>query len=425
MGEKLKTVTSYLCSVVKLERSVLIYLFAWSMIGLIHLGVNSVLLNLFLKQLGFSLGFIGQLNGIGLAVWALAAIPASAVGKRIGLRTSLIAGYVLTSVGLCTFLSVTWLPRSMWEAWLIATMCLIWMGAALVVVCGTPYLMGITPAEDRSKAFTLMSALISLTAFAGSLLGGILPGLLMRLFPARLDLTGAYNAALWMCAPGYLLSALLMVKARREPAIQIAAASGIKEAAPIGILVFLGFLFGLQIGSENAVNVLLNVYFAGNLNVSNQTIGMIFAVARLMPFFISPFQPLVLNRWGAGSTLKAGYSFVAGCALLIAFLPTGAAAACGFILFSLVTSFTATARSLYGQEAVQPQWRAAVSAVSTIAGAVSGTLVGFGAGRLIEAAGFRGLFMSAAILAVLGVLMFASQRSSKPVEILESNAEGG
>ena len=38
--------------------------------------------------------------------------------------------------------------------------------------------------------------------------------------------------------------------------------------------------------------------------------------------------------------------------------------------------------------------------------AVGGSIVGFGAGRLIEMAGFRGIFLTSAILALLGVILY-------------------
>jgi MFS family permease len=406
MRKKLQAVSSYLISIVQLDRSVLLYLFAWSMIGFVHLGINAVLLNLFLKEIGFDLGFIARLSGIGLAAWALAAFPAGALGQRFGLRNTLIAGYGIVSLGLCAFLFVIWLPRPLWEAWLIVTNVIVWVAAAPVVVCGTPYLMGITPEKDRSKAFTLMSALLALTAFTGSIFAGNLPGFLIKLFPTALNLGGAYNAVMWISAPGYLLSGLLLLKARKEPAVEQVTGSTRKDGAPVGILVFLGALFGLQVGSENALGVLLNVYFSSELRVSDQVIGTVFATARLMPFFISPLQPLALNRWGSGRTMAFGYLIVAGSSLLVALISTGAAAVAGFILFSLAVSFTATARNIYGQEAVQPQWRSTVSALTTVATALSGTVVGFSAGRIIETAGFRGLFLASTVLALLSVFLY-------------------
>ena len=139
---------------------------------------------------------------------------------------------------------------------------------------------------------------------------------------------------------------------------------------------------------------------------SDTLIGTIFAIARLLPFFLSPLLPFALKRWGSGLTMSAGYLLISACAILIAFIPSPWVAAAGFILFNLAASFNGTSRNLFGQESVQPRWRTSVTAVFTIAMAAGGSIVGFGAGRLIEFAGFRGIFLSSAVLALLGVLLY-------------------
>ncbi len=65
----------YLLSIVKLDRDVLRFSFAWAMIGLIVLGINAVLMNLYVLKLGFDFSFLGNLNGSGQIVWVFAALP--------------------------------------------------------------------------------------------------------------------------------------------------------------------------------------------------------------------------------------------------------------------------------------------------------------------------------------------------------------
>jgi MFS family permease len=268
--------------------------------------------------------------------------------------------------------------------------------------------MEIAPEKDRNKAFTIQTALVALTAFLGSIAAGILPESLMRLFPG-LSEAGAFNSVLWLGVPAYLISVLLLLKTHALPTTVQEAKHALHGAAPLGLLIFLGVLFGLQIGSENAVGWFMNVYLAGDLKISNMQIGFIFAGARLLPFFFSPLQPLALNRWGSGKTMTFAYIILAACALLIAFFPSVGTAATGFILFSLAASFTSTARTLFGQELVQPRWRTAVAAVLTVSLAAGGSLAGFGAARLIPAAGFRGLFLGSAVLSLLIILLYAAR----------------
>jgi MFS family permease len=396
----------YLLSITKLDRDVLRFSFAWGMIGLIVLGINAVLMNLYVLKLGFDFSFLGNLNGSGQIVWVFAALPAGFIGSRFGLRNSLIAGYVAVIIALACFLSVGWLPQTAWAPGLLLSNGLLGIGAALILVNAVPYLMAIASEQDRNLAFTFMSALMALMAFLGSLAAGILPGFLMSLFSGRMTEAGAYNAVMWLAIPAYLGSVLLLLKSRPDPPVVKETIGVSREAAPIGILIFLGILFVVQLGSENALQMFLNVYLADDLLVSDALIGTIFAVARLLPFFLSPILPFALRRWGSGLTMSAGYLLISVCAILIALIPSPWVAAAGFILFNLAASFNGTARNLFGQESVQPRWRTSVTAVFTIAIAIGGSIVGFGAGRLIELAGFRGIFLSSAILALLGVLLY-------------------
>ena len=214
------------------------------------------------------------------------------------------------------------------------------IGAALILVNAVPYLMAIASEKDRNLAFTFMSALMALMAFLGSLPAGILPGFLISLFSGRLTESAAYNAVMWLAIPAYLGSVLLLLKSRPDPPVIKETPGVSREAAPIGMLIFLGILFIVQLGSENALQMFLNVYLSDDLLVSDTLIGTIFAIARLLPFFLSPILPFALKRWGSGLTMSAGYLLISACAIFIALIPSPEVAAAGFILFNLAASLT-------------------------------------------------------------------------------------
>ena len=399
---------AYLLSIVKFDRSVKLYIFAMSMVGFAYIGIYSVLYNLFILKLGFDINFLGMLTASGQITWALCAFPAGMVGARFGLRRTLITGYLIVALATALNYSVPLMPHNTWGMVLFLSNIAIWIGAALITVNGTPYLMTIAPESDRNTAFTIQVATSSLAAFLGSMSAGFLPTLLMQQFGSRLDEVSAYSIVLWLGVPLYILSALLLSKARSAPLViqeDKKTAQG-REIIPVGVLVLLGILFGLQIGSEMSLSLFMNVYLARELLVSTGLIGTIFAVGRLLPFFISPLQPLALNRWGPGLTLAFGSLLLVGCAVLLAFVPIWAVAAVGFIAFGILTSFTNTARNLFGQETVKPRWRTMANAVLTISMAAGGGIVGFTGGSLIDSIGFRGLFLCGAVLGSMAVLLY-------------------
>src|SRR5512141_511768 len=88
------------------DRSLLLYLACWAIVGFSFFGIQGVLLNLYLLRLGFSLEFIGLLNGAGMLACGAFALPAGVVGPRIGLREAQVAGLAGAAIGAGLFMSV-------------------------------------------------------------------------------------------------------------------------------------------------------------------------------------------------------------------------------------------------------------------------------------------------------------------------------
>src|SRR4029453_16949911 len=95
---------------ISFNRNIRLCLIAWALIGFGYFGVQGVLLNLYLLRLGFDTRFIGSLIASGQLVWGLAALPAGAIGRRMGLRAALIASAALNALGNVLLLMVERLP---------------------------------------------------------------------------------------------------------------------------------------------------------------------------------------------------------------------------------------------------------------------------------------------------------------------------
>jgi MFS family permease len=65
--------------------------------------------------------------------------------------------------------------------------------------------MAVVSEKERSKAFTLQAALVTLAAFLGSILAGVVPGFLLTQYPLVVEQAAAYRAALWIGVPAYLV----------------------------------------------------------------------------------------------------------------------------------------------------------------------------------------------------------------------------
>ena len=123
------------------NHDVRLWLLTWALAAFGYWGLQGVLFNLYLLRLGFGPELIGLLMGSGQLIWALAALPAGAIGRRIGLRTALLNAFVLMAVGFGLLLLVEALPRVLWEAWLFGCSAVFWIGAPLLTVNTVPYAM--------------------------------------------------------------------------------------------------------------------------------------------------------------------------------------------------------------------------------------------------------------------------------------------
>ena len=188
-------------------RNVYIFLAIEALIGFtLDGGVFAVLFNIFLLRIGYGPEFVGIVNSSGLLAFALISLPVGLWGRRWGIKRMIQYGLCTMFVG-GTLLPLAELLASPWqEAGLIVGYVAIMSGVAAVFVNGTPFLMGSVAGGDRNRVFSLQTALISLAAFAGSLIGGRLPLFFADLWGLTTDYPQVYRYPL-------LLAGILMLPA--------------------------------------------------------------------------------------------------------------------------------------------------------------------------------------------------------------------
>ncbi len=237
--------------------SVRYYILAYAAIGFAYFGIFTVLYNLFLLRLGYSLSLIGQINGVGQLCWALLALPASLLGRKIGLRNAQVSGGSLICLGYVLFLLVELLPESGRVPWLFATTVLIWTGVALATVNGLPYLVGVTQPVERSHALAVNSAILSLTAVVGSLVAGFLPAQIAALTGATADDPAPYRLTLWLAPLFFAFATFFFSRMKPDELLDNISKNLPSSKAPIMIFLFFGVIIFFQTASEGALRAFL------------------------------------------------------------------------------------------------------------------------------------------------------------------------
>lgn len=380
-----------------------------------YVGTISVLMNLYLLRLGYDTRFIGALTAAGMIVWGALALPASAVGARLGLKRTIQVALVSMAASSLLLVGAGLLPAGLRSAGLVAAWMLLWASAALSTVNILPYIMAITTGENRSYVLSIQQMLAAVVTLTGSVVAGSLPGLLARRLGFTLDHPAPYQLALLLAPLFYLAAAAIFSRSSEIAPVQHEAAHPSARQAPWAIFALLLLIVVLQSASDGAIRTFFNVYLDAQLGVPVVEIGAILGTAQLVPAVISLSIPSIIHRLGTRGAMLAGTGVSIGFILLLALVPSSGAATAALMGLAGLTAVIMTARSILSQEMVHPRWRHTTSALATMGVSVGWALSAWLGGGLVTVIGYRGLFLTGAGLALLaaGFTWLESLRARK------------
>jgi MFS family permease len=380
-------------------------------------GVYSVLFNLYMLRLGYGAEFVGVVNSSGLLAFALLSLPAGLMGRRWGIKRAMLVGVVLMIAG-AVLVPLTELIAAPGQGiGLISGYVAIMSGLAFFFVNGTPFIMGSTSAADRNRIFSWQMALLSVAAFAGSLVGGGLPEFLGGILNLSTDHATPYRYAL-LLGGLLLLPAIPMMAAahdvdprlaeKRAGGVQISQEMPAVALAPVILIAMLVFVRFFQVSGAATTSIFFNVYLDTDLNVPTTQIGLIAAMGRLVAIPIALMVPWMARRWG-----NATLVLWAGIGTMLSFLPLAlapylSAAAIGFIGVVGLSAIRYPAFMVYSMELIAPEQRGLVAGAGEMAAGLCFAAIALGGGYLAEAMGFRMLFWVAFALSAVGTIIFWS-----------------
>jgi predicted MFS family arabinose efflux permease len=399
-------IVSYVLKLQMFSRDVRLYLITSALVGFCLMGIYAVLFNLYLLRLGYSPGFIGLTNAISMLAYALFALPAGALGARWGVRRMMIVGLGLGALGIALPPLNEFIPSTGRQVWLPLTYALGNLGGALYVVNADVFLMEATGPEERSYAFSMQVALWPLAAFAGSLVGGVLPELISTVWGISLDGPAPYRYSLLTAAALFALGVpALLATATTEP-VQKAQTASQAGPAPYALIFLLALVQFLQGAGGGAARTFFNVYLDLGLNVATPLIGALTAVSQLLAVPAALATPLLLARWRNGPTFVRSTVGVALSILPLALIPRWGAAGAGFMGMMAWVTIGRPSFLLYRMNAVLPAWRTLQNGATNMAFGLSTSAMALGGGYMATRWGWSSLFLAGAALTASGALLF-------------------
>ena len=407
-------ISSYVEAVRGFSRNARLFLLTLGLATLIIDGVYAVVFNLFLLRLGYDAAFVGTINSAGLLTFALASLPAGEIGKRWGSRRGMLVGLLIVFVaGSALPFAGLILPASQ-TGWLLTCYVILFLGYSLFFVNGVPFLMGATTTAQRNHAFSAQTAIFSLAAFTGGLLGGLLPPLFARILGVDAAAAAPYRVPLMVAAllllPG--IWAAMRTTQNRPPVrprsrVKLLQRLTTLDQPYLRLLLAVSVVRVLQVAGMASVNTFFNVYMDQSLAVPTAQIGGIAATARLISVPAALAVATLVTRWGQRRlVIGAGVgTFVA--LLPLALMPQWTAAATGFIGVTIFAAIRYPTFLVYSMEMVTEEQRPTMSGLSEMTAGVAFSGMALLGGYVITHFGYTAHFLIGAASVALGTLIFA------------------
>jgi len=425
----------YLGALRQFSRNMRLYVLYTALFSFGYIGVFTLLINLYLLRLGYGIEEVGIFGGAGLLTLALGAVPAGMIGGRLGSRRTLIVAMILVIGGSALVLISESLAPAFRFAWLLFSYVLAWIGGTFYIVNNPPFMMANTSPRERNHAFAVVNAILPLAGFAGTLVAGMLPGLLAGPLQVSLDSPAPYRVALWLSVLCYLLSFVVLLLTHDQASVVPAAeaedptskdrgaagadAASIPHRFPYGLVAIMMLILFFRLLGETAVGGFFTVYLDTALRTPTSLIGLATALARLLAVPAALAVPLFIQRFGLARTFLISVIVISAGIAVLSLIETLPAAAVGLLCITAAGTISATSLMLFHQQVVRPEWRTAMSGGVSMAQGISMAVVTFAGGFIIAAWGFRNFFLASAALSLVAIALFwayfrSSERAAAP-----------
>lgn len=386
----------------ELNRNAKLYL-AMSGINGLGNGVFMLFFNLFILARGNDEAFLGLLMSLMSLSSLVLGLPMGLLTDRMGRKRAMLLGSGLSSAaGLILLVSPLDWP-------LVLSAVALGAGNALYMAAGPAFMAENTTDDQRATLFSLRQGVWMLVSFAGSALGGPLPGLFAALLNTPPEGLTAYRATL-ILAEGLMVCSLipLLMIEEQEP---VATTASVRPGLSLRSLPLRGEILRLLvpqliIGLGAAMLIpYLNIFFKRRFAIADSLLGITFAGSQLLIGLATLMAPILADRWGKIRTVVltelASLPFLA----ILGFVPVLPVAIGAFWLRAMLMNMGGPLYTAFAMEQTSEKERGTVGSLLGIVWSV-GQGIGPGISGLIQASiGFTPLFITTGATYLIAALM--------------------
>jgi MFS family permease len=394
-------------------------LFSSRIIRLFCYGFLSVVLALYLIQVGLSEKVVGLVFLLTLAGDAGISLWLTTSADRIGRKRTLIAGALLM-VGAGSVFIFTRNPIALAIAAIIGVISPSGNEIGPFLSVEQASLTHVLPDEKRTQTFAWYALAGSLATATGALAGGWLAqGLQQNGF-------SAYDAYRLVLA-GYSLGGIIMIGffLSLSSAIEVTTTDKIRQQLFLGlhssksVVMQLSGLFAMDaFAGALLVQSLLAYWFHAKYGVNTGALGSIFFGANILAGLSALFAARIAKRYGLINTMVITHVPSNIFLILVPLMPSLPLAIGMLLLRFSISQMDVPTRQSYTMAVVAPDERSAASGVTTIARSVGAAISPSVAGWLMSVPFLFSspFFIAGGLKLVYDLLLFSSFRALKPPE---------
>ena len=363
--------------------------------------------NLYLHSLGYSPGFIGQMNGFPAIVILVAGLPIGMLADRYGYRRFLIAGSILTALA-ALGQGLSSVRPALYAFTLIGG-----LGASLSWVLGAPMMMAISTKEERVFLFAVQQAIMMGSGFLGSLLAGFLPEVAAGILHVPPASTTPLRLA-FLVGASFNLAALLPILRMSQVHGNGATAKGPARRWPlpkswqeVGLFARILGPAALVSFGAGAMVVFFQLFFRLRFSLNPGSIGILFAFSSIVAALATLASPFLAKRFGRVRTIVGTQLASIPFLLLLAYSFSFPAVVVAYYVRNALMNMSGPLQTIFGLELVRDEQRATLTSLSVMLGSLGrGGLGPIVSGYLQEKSGFTLAFTMTTVCYVVATLLF-------------------
>jgi len=376
--------------------STLLYGFSFS--------VWELFFNLYILSLGFSNDLLGLIRSATPLAALVLGLPLGILSDRIGRRTGMMLGLSVGFIGM--FFEIR-----LFNPWLIFLFGFI-QGAGFMLyrVSQPPFIMAVSKKEHQAAIFSLNFGLLTLAATIGNLVAGQVPEWIESWLNISQGSAASYQ---WVITAGILMATTSLI-----PISMISEPISTQKAnnSPTPLKLFIRKLAANRVVRRLAlINILtgfgaailipyLNVFLRGKFAISDDLLGIIFAVSSMLVFIASLITPWLVSLTRSRiiptvATQSASIFFL----FLLGFSPFLWVAAVSLLLRTVLMQMSSPLLENFAMLISSPEEQGAITSVRAM-GWQTGQAVGVFISGLVQTRfGFSPLFITTGILYSLAI----------------------